>query len=574
MPVPVSAVRIEPSAGRGSPGRGNAADLLDRAQRAEREGHRARARQFYESALWAAPETLTAERCGAALLGAARTHHLDGHSDVALDCLTAALAVAEANRDDRAVGAVLNVHAVLLWQQGRLDEAEQLYRRAQDCAVRAADRRLEAMVAQNLGIIAAVRGEFADALVHYERSLGAYRALGQVPQLCGVLNNIGMVHTDLGRWPEAEAAFREAVEASDAAGDVVTRVLIDVNIAELAIAREDYAAARAVCTDSLARARRIGDERAEAELRKHLGVVARETGDLALAEQHFDRADAIARARENVLLQAEVARERSELLTRQGRFRETVHNLNRAHQLFTNLRAQHDLRDIDRRTVRIEGTFLDVVRQWGESIESKDAYTQGHCVRVADLGGALARRLGWDERRLFWFRVGALLHDVGKIDIPPEILNKPGRLTSEEWALMRSHPEAGVELLSGIDFPEDVIPIVLSHHEKWDGSGYPHGLSGESIPLAARVLGLADVYDALVTDRSYKKGFPHEEALAIMRRDAGTHFDPELFVEFERAAAERHARLFVPHRPAPDGRDRLVFPAPARALPRGAGGPE
>ena len=85
--------------------------------------------------------------------------------------------------------------------------------------------------------------------------------------------------------------------------------------------------------------------------------------------------------------------------------------------------------------------------QWGESIESKDAYTQGHCLRVADLTSAIARRLGLDERRLFWLRVGALLHDVGKIAVPPEILNKPGRLTNEEWALMRSHPEAGVELL-------------------------------------------------------------------------------------------------------------------------------
>jgi putative nucleotidyltransferase with HDIG domain len=250
----------------------------------------------------------------------------------------------------------------------------------------------------------------------------------------------------------------------------------------------------------------------------------------------------LARARNNVLLQAEIARERSELLTRQGRFRETVVNLNRAHRLFADLRAQHDLRDIDRRTLRVEGTFLDVVRQWGESIESKDAYTQGHCVRVADLGCQIARRLGWDDHRLFWFRVGALLHDVGKIDIPAAILNKPDRLTSEEWALMRSHPEAGLELLRGIDFPEDVIPIVLSHHEKWDGTGYPHGLAGEAIPLPARILGLADVYDALATDRSYKPGLPHAEAMRIMRESSGTHFDPELLREFEWAIEERRDR--------------------------------
>jgi putative nucleotidyltransferase with HDIG domain len=379
-------------------------------------------------------------------------------------------------------------------------------------------------------------------LDHYRASLEAYRTLGHVPQLCGVLNNIGMVHTDLGQWAEAEQAYGEAIKASVMAGDVVTRVLIDVNLAELAIAQEDFGRAMGLCTESLHRARGLGDERGEAELLKQLGVVARETGHADLAEQHFTRADAIARSRQNVLLQAEIARERSEMFTRQGRFRETVQNLNRAHQLFAQLRAQRDLHDIDRRTLRVEGTFLDVVRQWGESIESKDAYTQGHCVRVADLGCAVARRLGWDDRRLFWFRVGALLHDVGKIGIPQEILNKPARLTSEEWALMRSHPEAGVELLRDIDFPDDVLPIILSHHEKWDGSGYPHGLAGEAIPISARILGLADVYDALATDRSYKKGFPHEQAMEIMRRSVHTHFDPVLFAEFEAAMTEGHSR--------------------------------
>jgi putative nucleotidyltransferase with HDIG domain len=351
-----------------------------------------------------------------------------------------------------------------------------------------------------------------------------------------------MVHTDLGQWDRAASAYREAAEAADQAGDAVSRVLIDVNLAELAIAQQDYQEARIVCAASLLRARRLGDESGEAELLKHLGVVEREKGNLAVAEHHFGKADMLARARNNVLLQAEIARERSELLTRQGRFRETVVNLNRAHRLFADLRAQHDLRDIDRRTLRVEGTFLDVVRQWGESIESKDAYTQGHCVRVADLGCQIARRLGWDDHRLFWFRVGALLHDVGKIDIPAAILNKPDRLTSEEWALMRSHPEAGLELLRGIDFPEDVIPIVLSHHEKWDGTGYPHGLAGEAIPLPARILGLADVYDALATDRSYKPGLPHAEAMRIMRESSGTHFDPELLREFEWAIEERRDR--------------------------------
>ena len=138
-----------------------------------------------------------------------------------------------------------------------------------------------------------------------------------------------------------------------------------------------------------------------------------------------------------------------------------------------------------------------------------------------------------DETSRFWFRIGALLHDVGKILVPEEVLNKAGKLSDEEWQLVRRHPTAGVELLADIEFAWDVCPIVESHHERWDGKGYPHGLAGEAIPLTARVVCIADVYDALTSRRSYKERFSHEDAMAIMRRDRGTAFDPELFDRFE-----------------------------------------
>ena len=130
---------------------------------------------------------------------------------------------------------------------------------------------------------------------------------------------------------------------------------------------------------------------------------------------------------------------------------------------------------------------------------------------------------------LLWFRMGALLHDVGKIVVPPEILNKPGGLTAEERAVIERHPDAGVELLGDIEFPWDIRPMVRHHHEAWDGSGYPEGLAGEAIPLAARILCVADVYDALASDRPYRPAFPHERTLAIMSAEAGTRLDPALF---------------------------------------------
>ena len=127
--------------------------------------------------------------------------------------------------------------------------------------------------------------------------------------------------------------------------------------------------------------------------------------------------------------------------------------------------------------------FLSIVSMWGQSIESADHYTQGHCERVADRACALASAVGFDGGTLLWFRMGALLHDVGKIVVPPEILNKPGPLTPEERAVMERHPEAGVELIDDLEFPWDVRPMVRHHHEAWDGSGYPAHLAGEEIPF-------------------------------------------------------------------------------------------
>ena len=233
------------------------------------------------------------------------------------------------------------------------------------------------------------------------------------------------------------------------------------------------------------------------------------------------------------MVEGEAACELAELYRAQGRNRETLQRLNQAHRLFAQLRARRELDDVDRRTAMLENDFLDVARTWGEWIESKDVYTQGHCVRVADLACALWTRVHGDDASLFWFRIGALLHDVGKLNVPPEVLNKAGKLTPEEWTLVRAHTTTGVALLADTEFPWDVQPLVLSHHERWDGRGYPHGLAGEEIPIAARVLCIADVYDALTSKRSYKAALTREEALEEMGRDAGTQFDPALFAVFE-----------------------------------------
>jgi putative nucleotidyltransferase with HDIG domain len=239
-------------------------------------------------------------------------------------------------------------------------------------------------------------------------------------------------------------------------------------------------------------------------------------------------------AREDLLLAAESAREQAELYLARGRNRDTLQALSLSHRLFTKLRAQRDLADVKLRLLALEDRFHDMVQQWAQSIESKDTYTLGHCERVADYACAIASDLGFDETTLFWFRVGALLHDVGKIVVPSDILNKPGALSPEERAIMESHPTAGVALLNDVEFPWDVIPMIRGHHERWDGHGYPDGLAGEDIPLPARILCVADVYDALTTQRPYRRAFDARDALQLMQADVGRQFDPEILTRFFR----------------------------------------
>jgi len=177
---------------------------------------------------------------------------------------------------------------------------------------------------------------------------------------------------------------------------------------------------------------------------------------------------------------------------------------------------------------------LQTVSMLANVIETRDRYTRGHVERVQHYALDLARELGWDSEALSVLEFGALLHDVGKILVPRAILNKPKRLVAAEWAVMRRHPEIGAQMLSGVDHLRGAVPYVLYHHERWDGQGYPAGLSKNEIPPEGRLLALADTYDAMTSDRAYRSAVQHELAMNEIRKGAGTQFDPEMGTAFIR----------------------------------------
>jgi len=174
----------------------------------------------------------------------------------------------------------------------------------------------------------------------------------------------------------------------------------------------------------------------------------------------------------------------------------------------------------------------EIITNWVTLLDKRDKETEAHTVRVAQIAIRLGQKLGLDEKDIQNLRRGALLHDIGKLVIPNEILFKPGPLSDPEWKIMKMHPKIVKDLLQNFTVPEDVLEVPYSHHEKWDGSGYPEGLAGEGIPYSARIFALIDVYDALISDRPYRPRFSRKEALDYIQEQSGTHFDPEIVPEF------------------------------------------
>ena len=181
----------------------------------------------------------------------------------------------------------------------------------------------------------------------------------------------------------------------------------------------------------------------------------------------------------------------------------------------------------------LEGAYRTTLKALTAALETRDHETHGHSERVVKFSLRLGRELGLDAEQMRSLEFGSLLHDIGKIGVPDAILRKPAKLDEEEWVRMREHPLHGSAILKGIEFLEGAARVVAQHHEKWDGSGYPTGLKGEEIDLNARIFAVADAFDAITSDRVYRRGRPYEAAVAELTRCAGTHFDPRVVEVFK-----------------------------------------
>jgi len=197
----------------------------------------------------------------------------------------------------------------------------------------------------------------------------------------------------------------------------------------------------------------------------------------------------------------------------------------------------------------MQGMFLGTLQALTSAIDAKDSYTHGHSERVALMSRMLAEAAGLDEHTCERVYIAGLVHDVGKIGVPESVLCKPGRLTDEEFELIKMHPEIGGKILQDIPQMQDLIPGVMYHHERWDGRGYPHKLEGESIPLFGRLICLADSFDAMSSNRTYRRSLSHQDVLEEIQRCAGAQFDPELAEVFTQMDFAPFFQMLAKHQP-------------------------
>ena len=206
--------------------------------------------------------------------------------------------------------------------------------------------------------------------------------------------------------------------------------------------------------------------------------------------------------------------------------------------------------ELDKALGSLEDAYRSTLKALTAALEARDSETHGHSERVVSYSLRLGREYGLDAAQMKALEFGSLLHDIGKIGVPDSILRKPGKLTEEEWVLMREHPTHGQQILHGIEFLAGAARVVAQHHEKWDGSGYPLGLKAEAIDLCARIFSVADAFDAMTSDRVYRRGKSYEAAARELDEWVGRQFDPEVVKAFHRVPRtdweELHRRSLLP----------------------------
>src|SRR2546426_514100 len=416
----------------------------------------------------------------------------------------------------------------------RTSDAIASYEAAVAAAEGAGEPALLAEALRRLAVIRHHRNESDQARRLCHASYTVAHAAGTDVLAAEALNPLAGIDLETDAVADARRHFLRALELGGHSRELCARA--EQNLGILANIQGDLDEALAHYGRSLQAYHDSNDEHGRAIAYHNLGMASADRERFDEAEHYFRQSHEIAVGAGSGLNEAEASRELALLYQGMGRNQEALSLLNAAHRLFGRLDARAHLVHVAGKMAELEAAYLAVVREWGQSLESADTYTFGHCERVARLGVAVARTLRLDEHAQTTVRLGAYLHDLGKVRVPHEILSKPGPLTRDELEVVQMHPIWGIELLAKVEFPWDIKPVIRWHHERYDGTGYPDRLCGDEIPVAAQIVGVVDVYDALTTTRPYRPAFSRPAALAQIDRCRG-HWSEAVFSAFCTALA-------------------------------------
>jgi putative nucleotidyltransferase with HDIG domain len=452
-----------------------------------------------------------------------------GDHDRALGYLQRAIGAYRRLNDRKGMCRTLRNLGVVYVELGEFEEAELNYEEAIALAEEIGEQVLYADMINNLGAIKNMKGNWKKALDLYRKSLEIYRENKQTRKSAYTENNLAITLAERGMNEEAFKYFQKAYETALSIKDASLTLIVDINLADLYLKKGELESAKQHCRKAekyLLEQNLINGHLVETK--KLAGKIAYYEANYDEALRHFNRAMEISDGIGAKFLTAEVLMERGTLNRAMGKHIEALSDLESSYHIYTNLKADVKKEHTEQVINSIEKLYLQIFDAMARDVDRKDQYTKGHSDRVAALALLLAKELGMQTHMLKTIVAASLLHDIGKIEIEDQILKKAGRLTREEFVSIRRHPGMGVEMLRGKEFPWDIKPLILHHHEKTDGSGYPLGLKGEDIPLGARIICIADVFDALTSDRVYRSAYDTEKALEIMQDESGSTFDPVL----------------------------------------------
>ncbi|MFH1701264.1 MAG: HD domain-containing phosphohydrolase [Candidatus Zixiibacteriota bacterium] len=476
-----------------------------------------------------------------------------GDFDRALGYVQRAIGSNRRLKNDRGTCKALRNLGVVYLELGEFEEAEINYGQAIELAEKIGDEILYADLVNNLGAIMNMKGNRDKALELYSESLKIYEANNQVRKSAYTKNNIAIAFLEQGKEDDAFEYFKEANDIAQSINDASLTLIVNINLADLFLKKGDLTNAKIHCQNADAYLQETGLINSHlVEVKKIAGKIAFLEEEYEISKQFFESALEISREMGTRFLEAEVLLERGKLLRVLQNHFEALNDLESSYQIYASIKAEGKREQTEQVINSIEILYLEIFDSMAKDVDLKDKYTKGHSDRVASLALLLARELGLPTSMLKTIAAAALLHDIGKINIKDEVLKKAGKLTKAEYLHIMKHSELGVELLRAKELPWDVKPLILHHHEKIDGSGYPLGLKGEDIPLGAKIICVADVFDALTSDRVYRKANKVQTALEIMNKEAATTFDPVILKCFETLIIEGKADLVINSRTRDD----------------------